>query len=99
DPFTYRLTYTNVSNATLANVQIVDPLPAGLLFLGADTNVQVDVATRTLRFPLGDLAPGATGTILIRVQVPTDQAAGSVFSNQPSIEAQGFAQPVAGNPI
>src|SRR5262249_5589797 len=44
DPFTYRLSYANVSGTTVGNVQIVDPLPAGLLFLGADADVQVDVA-------------------------------------------------------
>src|SRR5207253_2880869 len=42
---------------------------------------------------------GASGTVSIRVQVPTDQAVGSVFSNQPSIEASGFAQAVAGSPV
>src|SRR5262249_36216576 len=41
DTFTYRLAYTNASGTTLSNVQIVDPLPAGLLFLGADADVQV----------------------------------------------------------
>lgn len=99
DTFTYRLAYTNVSGTTQGNVQIVDPLPAGLLFLGADTNVQVDVATRTLRFAVGDLAPGASGAVSIRVQVPADQAAGSVIVNQPRIESPGFTQPVPGAPL
>jgi uncharacterized repeat protein (TIGR01451 family) len=99
DTFTYQLTYANVSGSTLSGVRILDPLPAGLLFLGADTNVQVDLATRTLQFALGDLAPGASGTISIHVQVPTDQAAGGAFVNQPQAQAPGLAQPVPGSPV
>jgi uncharacterized repeat protein (TIGR01451 family) len=99
DTFTYQLTYANVSGSTLSGVQILDPLPVGLLFLGADTNVQVDLATRTLQFALGDLAPGASGTISIHVQVPTDQTAGAVFTNQPQVQVPGLSQPVPGSPV
>jgi uncharacterized repeat protein (TIGR01451 family) len=99
DVLTYRFTVTNVGPSTIGAVTIADPLPPGLLFLNADANVQIDLATRTLRFVRGDLKAGATGAVSLRAQVAANTPAGTSFTNQARIEAPGLPQPITGNAV
>jgi uncharacterized repeat protein (TIGR01451 family) len=99
DVLTYTLSYVNLSAAPANGVQILDPLPAGLAFLDAQGNVQIDIPTRTLRFDVGTVAPNAIGTVSFRARVDASVAGGTSLANQASITAPGLSQPVASNTV
>lgn len=99
DLLTYTFTYTNAGAATVDGVAILDPLPAGLNFVDAQANVQIDIATRTLRFDLGSLAPGASGSFSFRAGVAAGVPAGTSVLNQAQITAAGLTQPVVSNTV
>jgi len=68
DVIDYRLTYGNPSTAVDArNVVLVDTLPAGVAYESAVPAAQVSGSV--LSWPLGDLAPGATGAVQLTVRV------------------------------
>lgn len=68
DSVQYRLAYGNTSpTATVANAVLIDSLPAGLEYRSARPAATVN--GRELRWDLGDLAPGAGGTVDLTVGV------------------------------
>ena len=67
----YRLAYGNASSAaTITNAVLTDSLPAGLDYISAQP--AATVAGRTLRWALGDLAPGSGGQVVLTLGVATD---------------------------
>jgi uncharacterized repeat protein (TIGR01451 family) len=95
---TYTLTFANLGSSPVAAV-ITDALPAGLNFLDAQANVQIDIATRTLRFDLGTLPAGATGSLTFRAVVAANVPNGTTITNQAFLNSPGLAQPVPSNPV
>jgi uncharacterized repeat protein (TIGR01451 family) len=98
DVITYTLSYSNLGPGTATNAEIADPVPPGLVFLDAQGNVQVDIPTRTLRFNLGSLPPGAFGTVSFRARVDGSVAAGTSLTNQATLRA-GPAGAVSSNAV
>ncbi|MDD4307266.1 MAG: NEW3 domain-containing protein [Thermoplasmata archaeon] len=66
--FTYTITYQNVGLDTAQNVWVVESYPAGVTFVGSVPAPSNPGAGDNL-WGLGNLAPGATGTITITVTV------------------------------
>ncbi len=79
--FEYRLSYGNASATVPANAAVlIDTLPTGLEFVSAQPAPQV--AGQVLTWDLGDLAPGATGEIVLTVVVsPTVRDTLRVINN------------------
>ncbi|HEX8211990.1 MAG TPA: SdrD B-like domain-containing protein [Longimicrobium sp.] len=71
----FRLTWTNSSAVTAHQVVLEDTLPAGLEFIRAERGAEV--AGRVVRWSLGSLRPGETGSAVLTVRVvarPQDAA-------------------------
>lgn len=99
DVITYTLSYSNLGPGTATNVEIVDPVPQGLVFLDAQGDVQVDIQTRTVRFNLGTLPPSAIGSVSFRARVHESVTAETSLTNQASLTAAGQAAPVSSNAV
>jgi uncharacterized protein DUF11 len=67
---TFRLRVTNQSDVTAKQVVVADRLADGTVYVGADPSQGRCFlrGTRLVICPLGDLAPGASATIRVRVQ-------------------------------
>lgn len=82
DTITYTITLVNRGPDTATTVSVTDPLPAGLVFVGATPSVGNFAAGLWDGF---DLANGATATLQIQAQVP---AAGT-FVNTAQVAGSG----------
>ncbi len=80
DPFTATLTYRNTGSAPATNVQLVDTLPTGVLFVGA-TPTPFSISGQIVTWNLGTLVPGATGTIALTLRTPPDTANNTTVVN------------------
>jgi hypothetical protein len=65
----FKLEVTNRSGGEVRDLRIADELPEGLQFAGGDNGAQYDQATRTVRWTVGNLAPGQTRQVLFRAVV------------------------------
>jgi uncharacterized repeat protein (TIGR01451 family) len=68
---TYRLAATNNGPATATNVTITDVLPAGVIFLSANTSIGSCAGTTTVTCALGSLNVGNTQYVDLIVQANT----------------------------
>ncbi|MFD9903967.1 DUF11 domain-containing protein [Streptomyces sp. NPDC059063] len=74
ETFTYRITVHNKGPGTARGVQVSDPLPAGLHFVGSPDGCAPDGDGRRILCPALDrLAPGASASYGITVRVATAQ--------------------------
>jgi uncharacterized repeat protein (TIGR01451 family) len=79
------LRYRNAGPSLARMVELSDTLPAELRF-GSSDPAPSNVAGQALRWNLGDLAPGTTGTITVEVQAPASQiAASQTYTNTATI--------------
>jgi uncharacterized repeat protein (TIGR01451 family) len=104
DPLTYTLNYANTSNQTANQAVILDQLPAGVSFGSSPNSPQLVNGSPPnsglfVRFSLGNLSPGASGSVQFTVQINNNVASGTPITNQGAINAQGLAQPVVSNPV
>ena len=67
----YTIKVTNPGDAAAANVTVSDILPAGLKFVTADGGGQMDGATRTVSWFLGEVGPGQSKEVNIEVMCVT----------------------------
>ncbi|MBI5388234.1 MAG: M36 family metallopeptidase [Verrucomicrobia bacterium] len=82
NPFTYRITITNTGPEESTGVQLLDTLPASVVFLSATSSVgRVQSIGRTVVGELGALSGGATA--FIDVSVLPDAL--GVFTNQAAV--------------
>jgi uncharacterized repeat protein (TIGR01451 family) len=80
----YTLRCENIGDVTISGVMLADVLPTGLPLLGASPSP--DVATPpVVRWSLGDLAPGASRTVVITSTAP---AATGVITNTAVADAR-----------
>ncbi len=84
DQFAYTLAYGNNGTAGATGVQLVDTLPAGLVFVSASPSPST-VAGQVLTWNLGTLAAGGSGSITVNVRSATSVANGTVVVNNTSI--------------
>lgn len=81
-PFTATLTYANAGPATATSITLRDLLPQGLTYLSASPAP----SGPGLRWNLGNLPAGGTGTISVRLQAPTRAISGTQYLNQAIID-------------
>jgi|GEM_PF-6635677 len=67
---TFTITYTNPGPASASNAVLIDTLPAGLSFVSA--SALATVSGQAVRFDLGNLKAGATGTVTVTASVAAD---------------------------
>lgn len=80
----YTLTYTNRSSADAADVLVSDTLPLGLTFVNS-TPPPTTIAGRDLRWQIGTLRAGASGSITLVAQVAPGGANGTGLTNAAQI--------------
>jgi uncharacterized repeat protein (TIGR01451 family)/LPXTG-motif cell wall-anchored protein len=96
DQIVYTLTYENIGPSDTTGVQVVDTLPAGVVFVSATPDQGTcGEAAGIVTCDLGALSVGDSGQIFIVVDVPSDASAGTV-SNRATISSDGD-DPVPGN--
>jgi hypothetical protein len=83
----YTVQYENVGAGTAYGVYVVDQLSPLL----DDSTLELHdgglyfPSSRTVYWPVGELAPGAGGSLDFRVQVPTDAVSGTVIVNSATV--------------
>ncbi|HUR16592.1 MAG TPA: M36 family metallopeptidase [Candidatus Limnocylindrales bacterium] len=77
---TYTATYTNVGPNESSSAVLTDVLPSGLTFVSASNSGTYNASTRTVRWSLGTVNVGYTGTRTVKVAV--NGAVGDAILNQ-----------------
>ena len=90
DIITYNLTYGNLQNGTAYNIEIIDHLPAEVNFYSADGNGIYDANTRTVKWTIGNLAPGGEGYRTLTTRVNSYARPGGQISNFIEMTADGY---------
>lgn len=93
DVVRYTLDATNNGPDTATGVVVHDPLPAGLEFVSADTDVGA-FDPRTNRWTIGELSPTATARLVLSTRV----VRAGVLTNRATIEASGARHGPASGP-
>jgi len=71
--FDYDIVVTNLGPATAEDVELEDPIPAGLEFVSATASLgSCGLVANVVVCELGDLALGASRTVTITVRIPVD---------------------------
>jgi uncharacterized repeat protein (TIGR01451 family) len=87
DTLTYGLTVTNTAERPLHSVEVSDDIPAGTHYVSgsatcaAPCTASFDIATNTVHFAVGDLAPGASFsgmTYKVTIDTPAAATDGSI---------------------
>jgi len=81
-PFTATLTYANAGPATANSVTLRDLLPSGLTFMSASP----PPSGPGLRWNLGTLPAGASGSIAVQLRAPTTTISGTQYLNQAIVD-------------
>ncbi|WP_167854876.1 COG1361 S-layer family protein [Mangrovimicrobium sediminis] len=90
---TYTLEYANTGNAVASNAILRDTLPAGLLFVAASDAGAHNAGVVT--WALGDLAPGASGSVELTLQAPLGALDGTLYANTAELAAANAQAVVA----
>ncbi|MEP7284391.1 MAG: hypothetical protein ABI947_01325 [Chloroflexota bacterium] len=93
--FFYQITVTNNGPTATTNVQITDPLPTGLSFLG-NTQTQGGYNTINGLWTVGNLAAGASATLNLTVSVNSGTLGGTIV-NTASASYFALPDPNSGN--
>ncbi|WP_187276457.1 DUF11 domain-containing protein [Parahaliea maris] len=88
----YSLQYANTGNTTALAVTLEDVLPSGTSFVSASNGGTESGGT--VRWILGDIAPGASGSVTLQAQADLGLADGSLLLNTASASGNN-AQPVS----
>lgn len=67
-PFEWTITVRNTGGSTAADTTVIDPLPPGVTLVDARSTRGRCSGTTEVRCAVGDLAPGASETVTLRVQ-------------------------------
>ena len=93
----WTLSFANVGNATAQDAALSDVAPAGFLDVVAEGGA---VAGSAATWELGDLAPGATGSVAMSARVPFPMPAGTTMhSDAARLDALGLAPTFASAPL
>jgi uncharacterized repeat protein (TIGR01451 family) len=83
----YTINYGNIGNIAATNAAIRDELPSNINLVAGSITGGGSIAGSIITWPLGSLAPGASGTVSFRVVVSTLAANGDVISNFATISS------------
>ncbi len=73
DNITYVINYTNAGTAIAYNVQITDLLPVGVTYIDSLPMADYELLIGSgIGWDIGDVSPGASGTILVNVRIKLD---------------------------
>src|SRR5215217_726466 len=80
---TYTLNYQNKSSATspATGVQLTDLLPSGVTYVSGSCSGTCSVAGNEVVWNLGTLAPDASGSRTLQVQIPAGAAFGTTYTD------------------
>ena len=83
EEITYTIKYTNTGKVTLTGIDLQDTLPDGVALVAASPvpTTNLPGPPVVLKWDLGQLAPGKTGSVTVKVRVD-GAAAGDVLRNQ-----------------
>lgn len=87
--FTYTISYTNGGPLASRNARVVDVLPAGLTFRSASDGAIYDQATGTIRWSLGIVDVGESGTLTLSVHLRSTVPSGAIVSNHAEFRGDG----------
>ncbi|MFT7579118.1 MAG: putative repeat protein (TIGR01451 family), partial [Myxococcota bacterium] len=85
------LTYTNGGTAVASNVMLADYLPSGFATVTVNDGGTYSPTSRMIRYQIGDLAPGASGTVGFTATMSTMAPGGSLVMNRASMWADNAA--------
>jgi uncharacterized repeat protein (TIGR01451 family) len=92
DLVTYTLCYDNLDNDfTVTDIVLVDTLPPELEFISADKgtgSMQYDEKSHTVTWRPGELKPGSSVCLDLRVRVVSELPPGTVIRNSAAIESE-----------
>ncbi len=94
---TYTLSYANSGNADATGVVLSDALPAHTSFVSASDGGGFDGAT--VRWSLGTLAPGASGSVTFTARLDTVFPAGQTTVTNSAVLNSGESGPVSSNEV
>ena len=97
---TYDIRVTNTGPSTARNVQLDDPLPAGLSFSGYSLpggSGSCALVGTTLSCSLGDLAPDASARVVVTAAVSPSIPHGTVLSNTATASSSAIDEVPANN--
>jgi uncharacterized repeat protein (TIGR01451 family) len=96
-PITYTITFANAGGGTSSDVQIADTLPVALGNVAFTASRPVTpTAGNPYLWALGDLAPGASGTITVTGVASSSAAFGTSLANTVTIDG-GNVEPATSN--
>jgi uncharacterized repeat protein (TIGR01451 family) len=84
DQITYTLTYENTGTGWASSVVIVDTLPLDVVFVSSNPSYS-SVSGNVYTWNLGDVAPGASGTITIVVKVKVGTPDETLLHNEATL--------------
>ena len=79
---TYSMSYTNFGPEPSTSATITDVLPTGVTFVSATGPATYNSSTRTVTWNLGTVPVLYTGSVQLKVKVPTTAPIGTVIPNQ-----------------
>ncbi len=85
DTITYTLAWANTGTGWASGVEIRDTIPGYVIFVTSSPDY-ASVVGRTYSFPLGDVAPGASGQVLVIVEVQAYTPDETVLHNTASLD-------------
>ncbi|MCX5975277.1 MAG: S-layer homology domain-containing protein, partial [Coprothermobacterota bacterium] len=91
---TYLITYNNNGNMLLPSVIIEEPIPANTTFLNGNPSPTVDTVNNKISWNVGDLPPGANGTMMAQFTVPSTVVDGTLIANVITGKVSGFQNAV-----
>lgn len=94
EPITYLITFANNGSSLLNNVQIIDYFPIGTAYLNGSPPPIIDTANNRVIWNIGDVTPGANGTVSVQFTVPAAAASGSLIDNKAFGTASGYQDAV-----
>jgi len=87
---TYILIYSNIGNTMLPGAKIEEFVPANTLFLNGNPSPVVGPEAGKLTWNLGDLPPGANGTIIAQFSVASTVPSGTTIENVARGKVSGY---------
>jgi len=87
---TYLITYNNNGNLLLPSVIIEEPIPANTTFLSGNPSPAVDTVNNKISWNVGDLPPGANGTLVAQFTVPNTVIDNTIIANVVTGKVSGF---------
>jgi hypothetical protein len=91
--------YTNSTRSDVAEVRVIDLMPAALGYLECSGGITCTRQGRRVSWFLGDLASGASGRVHLAMRVPEAAPAGAVITNTAWITAPSQLSPVFGQAV